>query len=206
MAVTCGTYASIAVVFLFYPLAGSLADVKFGRYRVVSTTLWMVLIAAPLVGLGMLAYHYHSYLIWLPISIGGLIAVVVLIGFVGFSANIIQFGMDQLHDAPSDHSSLFIYWYVWGEFLATSITKPILTGATDNTCDVKLQSIIMLSVIVALAFCALGVSLCLACFKKNTWFLVESGTRYNPYRLVYRVLKFAFDHKHPIRRSAFTFC
>ena len=210
VAITCGTYGTIAALFLFYPLAGSLADIKFGRYKVVSTTLWLIwlslLITVPLVGLGVLVYHYHPFLIWLPITIGCVAAVVVFVGFIGFSANVIQFGMDQLHDAPSDHSSLFIYWYVWGYFLATSISKPILSGTVDSTCEIKVQSVVLISAILLAAFVALGVSLCLSCFKKNVWFLVESGARWNPYQLVYRVLKFAVQHKNPVRRSAFTFC
>ena len=30
--------------------------------------------------------------------------------------------------------------------------------------------------------------------------------RVNPYKQVYRVLKFAWHHKIPVRRSAFTYC
>ena len=40
---------------------------------------------------------------------------------------------------------------------------------------------------------------------KRHWFLIESGFK-NPYRLVYKVVKFASKHKDPIRRSAFTYC
>ena len=40
---------------------------------------------------------------------------------VAFSANVIQFGFDQLHDSPADSSTLYIHWYVWtnqvGQFL-----------------------------------------------------------------------------------------
>ena len=32
-------------------------------------------------------------------------------GFVGFNANIIQFGIDQLHESPADHQSLLIHWH-----------------------------------------------------------------------------------------------
>ena len=38
------------------------------------------------------------------------------------------------------------------------------------------------------------------------WFSIESGGRVNPYKLVYRVVKFAWHHKIPVRRSAFTYC
>ena len=35
--------------------------------------------------------------------------------------------------------------------------------------------------------------------------MIDSGSRY-PYRLVYNVIKFAIQHKIPVRRSAFTYC
>ncbi len=47
-------------------------------------------------------------------------------------------------------------------------------------------------------------SLCVGYFKKKH-FLIEPG-RVNPYKLVYRVTKFALQHKIPIQRSAFTYC
>ena len=35
--------------------------------------------------------------------------------------------------------------------------------------------------------------------------MIDSGSR-NPYKLVYRVIKFAKPHTNPIRLSAFTYC
>ena len=41
-------------------------------------------------------------------------------------------------------------------------------------------------------------------YKKH-WFIIDTA-RTNPYKLVYRLTKFARQHKVPIRRSAFTYC
>ena len=41
--------------------------------------------------------------------------------------------------------------------------------------------------------------------RRKVWFLLEPPGA-NPYKLVYRVIKFACQHKVPPRRSAFTFC
>ena len=35
---------------------------------------------------------------------------------IAFSANVIQYGIDQLRDAPTDNSVLYIHWYVWTTF------------------------------------------------------------------------------------------
>ena len=50
----------------------------------------------------------------------------------------------------------------------------------------------------------LGVSLCIARWK-HQWFLIDSASR-NPYKLVYKVIRFAAQHNIPICRSAFTYC
>ena len=50
----------------------------------------------------------------------------------------------------------------------------------------------------------LGVILCIQRYKHH-WFLIDSGSR-NPYKLVFKVLKFAKDHTNPVHRSAFTYC
>ena len=50
----------------------------------------------------------------------------------------------------------------------------------------------------------LGITLCIQRYKRQ-WFLTDTGSK-NPYKLVYRVFKFAKDHTNPIRRSAFTYC
>ena len=41
--------------------------------------------------------------------------------------------------------------------------------------------------------------------KKKRWFFTE-GIGGNPYRLTWGVVKFALQHKKPVRRSAVTFC
>ena len=59
-------------------------------------------------------------------------------------------------------------------------------------------------VLIFLAIVLLGVTLCLEKYKRH-WFFIEPGSN-NPYKLVYKVVKFAKDHTNPIRRSAFTYC
>ena len=42
-------------------------------------------------------------------------------------------------------------------------------------------------------------------YYKKLWFLIDIA-RTNPYKLVYKVTKFARQHKVPVRRSALTYC
>ena len=49
-----------------------------------------------------------------------LLVLIMAIGLGGYQANIIQFGMDQLHDASTTEIKSFIIWYVW-TLLSTGI-------------------------------------------------------------------------------------
>ena len=55
-----------------------------------------------------------------------------------------------------------------------------------------------------LALPFLAVTLCIQQYKRH-WFLIDSASK-NPYKLVYKVAKFAMNHNNPIHRSAFTYC
>ena len=145
----------------------------------------------------------------------GLFGFVVLVpsytGLVGFAANVVQFGMDQLHDSPGEDRTLFIHWYVWVYFVTIVIGQLAWNLALQYRYNdvfyiewYNTTGIVLLSLIPLLVMLLLIITLCLAKRRRN-WFLIEPGT-VNPYKLVYRVTKFARQHKTPVRRSAFTYC
>ncbi len=121
-------------------------------------------------------------------------------GYVGFTANIIQFGMDQLHDLPGEDRTLFIHWYWWVYYTSVSLAW-IVRLTTFHTSYLGL--IFFISIFL-LFFTLLIISTCLGHFKRR-WFLIEPG-RVNPYKLVYRVTKFACQHRIPVQRSGSTYC
>ena len=45
------------------------------------------------------------------------------VSYISFSANVIQFGMDQLHDSPAEDSVLFINWFVFTSHLGACLNK-----------------------------------------------------------------------------------
>ena len=212
-------YSFVAFLFLFYPLAGCLADIRWGRHKtvvysvrviwgsvvaiVVFTTVACVSILIP-----MLLKPQDSYpnTAQLPMSIvvGVVFGIPTLIAFllipcglVCFSANVIQYGMDQLHDAPMEDSVLYIHWYVWTSY-AGLLPMEIVFNAIGSPFFMYSWGLILLPLLL------LGITLCLQRYKYE-WFLTDTGFK-NPYKLVYRVLKFANSHTNPIRRSAFTYC
>ena len=125
-------YALNAIVLSFYPLAGFLADNRFGRYKTITRSLQVVLvfiaIAVPfltvflaflsskrsdIIDIGVTGTRTVSFLIFFPVTVG----------FIGFNSNVIQFGMDQLYDSPADNQNLFIQWYVWIYYFVLFLTQ-----------------------------------------------------------------------------------
>ena len=58
--------------------------------------------------------------------------------------------------------------------------------------------------LIAIVIVILCIVLLIVHYKKH-WFIIDTA-RTNHYKLVYRVTKFARQHKVPIRRSAFAYC
>ena len=118
-------YGFVAIVFCFFPLAGFLADVKYGRYKMVVRSLCLISPSVLLlaVSVGVCWYTLQSDCfscdVVTPIllavfgTIGLVCGIMSYTGLVGFAANVVQFGMDQLHDSPGEDRTLFIHWYVW---------------------------------------------------------------------------------------------
>ena len=212
------SYSGLAFLYLFYPLAGCLADIRWGRYKIVVNSLcviWGSLVAiVVLAGVATMSiipafiikpqdtFNIFQIIIsvlvgvvfGLPIFIASLL---ILCSLVSFSANVIQYGIDLLHDAPMEDSVLYIHWYVWTTYAGF---LPMKLGANIVGIMFPICSICLL----LLPLLVLGVTLCIQRHKRH-WFLIDSGSR-NPYKLVYKVLKFAKDHTNPIHRSAFTYC
>ena len=120
---------------------------------------------------------------------------------VAFSANVIQFGLDQLRDAPMESLTLYIHWYVLTTQVGPFIIRLTAAFAIHDTLYAAMY---LIPIFIGLATLFLMVTLCLERCKHH-WFLIEPGST-NPYKLVYKVVKFAKDHTNPIRRSAFTYC
>ena len=225
-------YVYFAILQLFYPLAGYLADVRCGRYKCVVGSLWCFVGSSVLVVVGTVLVIYllprlyfltdndthHSN--WLSTTafyvttafLGPPAIFFFFFSIVSFNANVIQFGLDQLHDAPTEHLVLFIHWYVVLSYAGTELIRAS-ASTLISVCPVFLESdtnfIIIIFVLVMLlsvvSYVCLVISLCVASYKRRAWFLSDSSSR-NPYGLVYKVIRFAKVHNTPIQRSAFTYC
>ena len=217
MTVGPSVYGYVAICLLFYPLAGYLGDVCFGRYKTVRCslwTIWITLLTAGVVASGGFIYFlvtsslfvYYNDPTAFPIaffSVTIVCAVVTFIGisvgFAGFRANVIQFGMDQLQDSPARDSSLFILWFL--ATLYTGIGLGKISWSLMFSCYPFL--IAMICANVWMFVLVMPISLCVGHCKRR-WFILNPGMG-NPCKLVRKVTSFVRKHKIPVQRSAFTY-
>ena len=170
--------------------AGWLADVYFERFKVLRWSIiimWIssLLLSTTFVIEKIVTFTNYYQLVFLA-SLG--------IGYGIFQVNIIQFGIDQLTDASTDEIVSFINWYVWSYISSAAIIN------FANRCTSPQYSLIApLMLCVALSVVASSL------FLWNKVLIKEPVTQ-NPFKLIYRVLKYALNHKYARQRSAFTYC
>ena len=178
---------------LVMPLTGWLADVRFGRYKVVTWSSWAMWISSLLVTASFVVVQLvESYKATHKILSLALL-VPLGIGFCGFQANIIQFGVDQLPDASTDEITSFIVWYA-GTFISGRFAQDFTLSCVPKH---NIFGPLLLS---------LHLTVVIATHHLFNHLLIKEPVTQNPFKLVYDVIKYAVNNKHPRQRSAFTFC
>ena len=180
------------------PIAGWLANIRFGRYKVIRFSIWTMWITSVLltivyVVLSFIEFSPSSFLIHIALTIS--LAVVLAFGVGAFQAIIIQFRVDQLNDASTSEITLFVAWYAW------TLTSSNVTTSSINmlTCiDLKYSLMGPLLIIVCLTV-VVGTN-----FLFGNHPIKEPVTQ-NPFKLIYKVVKYAIKTKYPQQRSAFTY-
>jgi peptide/histidine transporter 3/4 len=214
----CIPYAILAFVSMFYPLSGFIADVRCGRLKSVTIGLCLIFtfkLLLCLVEISMLIKSYsiitfHEYSIFFTVHFAeGIIAcfiialIVFIIGLAGYQANIIQLGLDQLFEAPSQYLSLFILYVIWAFKLGS---LPLIFSLPSFFCGGSIR-LFAIGMLIFLPFVILVsmIALLIISWWKRHWFTLDVG-RKNPYKIVFRVINFARKHRYPLQRSAFTYC
>ena len=118
-------------------------------------------------------------------------------GFGLFIGNIIQFGTDQLQFAPSHQLAAFAHWSICSFLLSLVILDVINVALRYNLLYYGL-----------FCFCfvlPVGFAIIFGCCCKHH-FTIEPPAHIDPVKMIWRVMKYAWKHKYPVRRSAFTYC
>ena len=181
---------------LTLPIAGWLADVYLGRYKVIRWSIWLMWIASVLVvASSVLSQLVESYYSINNSYITIVLFIMVSIGFGGYQANIVLFGIDQLQDASTDEITSFITWYLY-TFFSGGIVIHFIDSYLHEAYGGLLEEFLIcicLTVVVILTFVFDNI-------------LLKEPITHNPFQLIYKVIKYAIKNKHPKGRSAFTYC
>ena len=206
----------LGTVAVFSPFIGLLADIKLSRYKTVLCSTYIILVqivAILMIGVAVvITLSLKQYSINLPVSIEVLVIAlmgVMTIAYIVFLINGFHFAMDLLLNLSTDEIIKFIHWYVWIFYVCILITETAWNLAlySDYYYKINAMHILGVSMLILTALIAillLVISLCIVT-RRKAWFLLEPPS-VNPYTLLARVIKFAYKHKVPIRRSAFTYC
>ena len=186
-------HALLVTIFFLYPLFGMVADVWCGRYRMIT-----IGICITWGGAVMLAVYVTSRAILKSTNLSTIFQSLQLVGIGIFQASALQFGTDQLKDVSSDQLSSFVHWYIWVQEMSAD-SYDWLSIAIDSIMPV--YSYLTKPLLIALVT---SIALSFRVLPAGRWSFEQHLTA-NPYRLIYGVLRFAWRHKQPVRRSAFTF-
>ena len=209
------TTVFVVVVYLFSPVAGFLADVKYGRLNVLkcSTYIMLVSVVVSLVVITLFnAVSKVNVYFYLLLAVLFLAQVILTCGNAAYVAIILQFGCDQLRDLPTSDTVLFLYAYYWSDNLGSAFTlvlnipghELIFNRLQGKFSFDSLQNV-MIEVLLFSSFVLFVIVLYLL-RKKQEWISTGGSGERNSYQLVYKVVLFAIQHKKVIRRSAFTYC
>ncbi len=197
---TLGGYILLGIMQMLYPIGGLAADLHYGRYRIIILSILLIWC-----GFLFLAITGIMYAVSTKSEIAGtvmaLIALIIfVIGFSGFRSNSVQFSLDQLMDASSEEMSSFLHWFVWAEHVGGMTVRLMVISALCN--DKGRDKFIGFSSIAYLTFSTTLVFL--VYFTRNSFYQERISS--NPYRNVWKVLRFAAKHNKPLgHRSAFTY-
>ena len=212
-----------AIAYLFYPLLGWLSDVYFTRYKVIRLAFIImtstafggfIVTLSVLLDINIVHHKTETIIVMVLITVGFL-SVLLSLGL--FEANAIQFGMDQLLESSSNQLSSFVHWYYWssyvGHFLLLITTAGIIvlnssyTGTETAKAypigDYVLYRGILCIALLQLILAVVGLFVLIR-YKKELTFEAPGRTM-NSLTLIYKVLKYAWKHKFPENRSAFTY-
>ena len=175
-------------------IAGWLADTHIGRYKVVRTSIWIMWMAVVIAMINSISAYFSQSHHGINKTVLDITLPIMGVGFGGFLVSIVQFGLDQLHDASTNEIKSFIIWYVWTINFAGILMKLIFA------CITEMHSIFRL-----LFVCA-NLSLAIVLLFTCNHCLIKEPLQQNPLKLVYKVIRYAIRNKYPRQRSAFTYC
>ena len=219
-------FLTLGITLLLYPVLGLLADICCNRYKFIKVSIALLFVST-LIGLGVavavlaLAEIKPYFIGATATSIEQILISVIVIVFIFalgmFEAVGIQFGMDQMVEDSSDQISAFTHWYYWTMNIGIGIQAMValcglylFESCTHSAKTVQFlwegEKVALIAVIVAiLVIQTVSVFASMLTLYKFRKYLTIEPAGHNPFTSIYKVVKYAWQHKCPERRSAFTY-
>ena len=214
------------ITLLLYPLLGILADTRFNRFRFIKISIILLFLNSFFFLIFFIVFYieikqfdpalYNEHIPWYLMILFVLFLVIIIISVGMFDAVGIQFGMDQMVEASSDQISAFTHWYYWSMNIGIGIQALVMMCGLFilGSCTVQAQvdgyKFVATYVLLCAYFLLLALQLLatfavtLSLYKLKKHLTIEPAG-HNPFTTVYKVLQYAWQHKCPERRSAFTY-
>ena len=189
-----GLVIMACIGYFFLPFLDLLADVWIGRYKAILIGIVLCFISWIIIGIGFFieSYFDSEAVLWSAFSFA---YILIFCGFSSFTANIIQYNIDQLVGASADELNSVIYWHI--------LSEPLV-----HFLFYIFQCLFYSSkYFIMITFIASGVSVSLV-LVSHSFFkhkLENISLIKNPIKLIVRVLCYARKHKYPENRSALTY-
>ncbi len=188
----------VLTLLISVPLSGRLSNAKLGNYRVFSIGCVLLFVSTVILCLVLVMeeLNIHSdVLLWVHFTVG---VMFWILGFCMCIVTALQLGIDQMPDASSSNISSCIAWFVCalsaGIFLSYFLSFLCIANCLrcDNSPVVALILPLCMTVILVLQF------------LRPKWLIIEPKSPQS-LKTIYKVLKFAKQHKFPLNRSALTY-
>ena len=198
---------TVVPALLWFPavlLFGLLADVRYGRKKIVFIGLFLMWMVTLIDCARVTSYYYspdflHKHELFID-GMSTISAVLASITNAPFLVNSVQLAIDQLADVSGEQVSSFIQWYVFSSYFGAWIFQ-LLTRGPLLYCFQNVALIESVTKLAQTVFITLALGLSMIC---GNW-IVGLPIGENPLKLIWKVLRFASKHKHPVYRSAHTY-
>ena len=199
-------YITFTSVFIFFPIGGFLGDVYLGRYKavVLSLSTTAVSLIATIIG-ALILFFENKYMSAPAIIVLSISLVAFVVGTSLFNSNILQFGLDQLMEKPSDSLGVFVHWLVWATILGAVVPHFLFALSYCSSSTTRTVFHYMIYAMPACFLIVLTVMLIVAYCTRHHF--NRDRVKYNPYKMIFKVLNFARKNKYPVGPvSAFAHC
>ena len=208
-------YAFLALIMMAYPLGGILGDMCLGRYRTVVLGLSLLVLSMVLASVdSILLFIYDEEKTSQDKAVHGSFIAIAIIsfailvaGFSAFNSNVVQLGLDQLMEEPSGSLGVFVHWFVWSFRFGQVIIHFFFTARECTRNDPTVGKIIfnIMYSLPMVFMILLAIFLLLNCCTRGQF--ITERVKYNPYKMIVKVLNFARKNKYPVGpTSAFAYC